>query len=281
MPDNVNKALADATFRLLRPLVKIMLQQGFTYGHFADIAKAAFVKVAAADFKDGNTPESLESLSRLTGLPIREVSRFEDSDWSPDADLGDEQSLFGRILHAWHNDRDFVGPYGFPIDLPFDQGEFTFSRLASRYTPEVLPGPLLKGLERIGAVREVGRQVWQPLFRELIDPTLSADNIRRMGRLIESLIATLENNTRAPDRRSTDLFERTMYVDALLTGPQLLAFQSYLKSVGGQFLQRVDSYAAIDLREEVVPRADEKAEIRAGLQCFLFIDDASETPKLD
>ena len=26
-------------------------------------------------------------------------------------------------LHGWHNDRDYVGPYGFPVDLAFCRGK--------------------------------------------------------------------------------------------------------------------------------------------------------------
>jgi gamma-glutamyl:cysteine ligase YbdK (ATP-grasp superfamily) len=92
-----------------------------------------------------------------------------------------------------------------------------------------------------------------------------------MASLVESLLSTLENNTRS-QRDGTDLFERTMIVDAPLTRAQLLALQSYLKVVGGQFLQRVDAFAAVDLQEKMVPAPGENAAIRAGLQCFLFVE---------
>ena len=100
-----------------------------------------------------------------------------------------------------------------------------------------------------------------------------------MASLVESLLSTLENNTRGK-RDGTDLFERTMIVDAPLTSAQLLELQSYLKIVGGQFLQRVDTFAAVDLQEKMGVKPGETADIRAGLQCFLYVEASLEETKL-
>jgi len=95
---------------------------------------------------------------------------------------------------------------------------------------------------------------------------------------VESLLSTLENNTRGK-RDGTDLFERTMIVDTPLTSSQLLELQGYLKVVGGQFLQRVDTFAAVDLQNMGV-KAGDVADIRAGLQCFLYVESPPDETKL-
>jgi hypothetical protein len=96
-----------------------------------------------------------------------------------------------------------------------------------------------------------------------------------MGTLVESLLATLENNSN-PTRPGTDLFERTVSVDTPLSARQLLELQAYMKTVGAQFLQRVDAFAAIDLQEKMGVSPGELANIRAGLQCFLFVERAAD-----
>jgi hypothetical protein len=93
------------------------------------------------------------------------------------------------------------------------------------------------------------------------------------------LLSTLENNTRGK-RDGTDLFERTMIVDAPLTSAQLLELQAYLKVVGGQFLQRVDTFAAVDLQEKMGSKPGDIADIRAGLQCFLYVESAPDDTRL-
>jgi hypothetical protein len=178
---------------------------------------------------------------------------------------------FIRVLHGWHNDRDYVGPYGFPIDLPFSGNTLSFTILAGRHAPGVSPEVILKELQRVGAVTEVGANVWKALKQEYIEPSLSPENLGRMASLVGALLSTLENNTRI-QRDRTDLFERTVVVHSSLSERQLLELQSYLKTVGGQFLQRIDAFTSVELQERVELKPGDHADIRAGLQCFLFVE---------
>jgi len=256
-----------------------MLREGLTYSHFAGIAQMAFVESSAKDFVGKGMKSSVSSVCALTGLTPQEVKavvieqeRFDSSE------LLEVSNPFARVLHGWHNDRDYVGPYGFPVDLPFEGGPLSFTILTNRHAAGVSPQVVLKELKRVGAVTEVGFNVWKPLKQEYIEPSLSPENLGRMASLVESLLSTLENNTRGK-RDGTDLFERTMIVDAPLSSAQLLELQAYLKVVGGQFLQRVDTFAAVDLQNMGV-KAGDVADIRAGLQCFLYVESAPDDTKL-
>jgi hypothetical protein len=132
----------------------------------------------------------------------------------------------------------------------------------------------------VGAVTEVGANVWKPLKQEYIEPSLSPENLRRMASLVESLLATLENNTGPSKKNGTDLFERTVTVEAPLTQDQLIELHNYMKIYGAQFLQRVDAFAAIDLQEKLGGRPGEPANIQAGLQCFLFVEPKDDATSL-
>jgi hypothetical protein len=280
MPDNVKTALSISLLRLLRPLVRIMLREGLTYSHFAAIAQMAFVESAAKDFAGKGMKSSEASVCALTGMTSREIrkvlveqERFESSE------LLEVSNPFARVLHGWHNDRDYVGPYGFPADLPFEGSPLSFTILTSRHAAGVSPHAVLKELRRVDAVTEVGFNIWKPLKQEYIEPSLSPENLGRMASLVESLLSTLENNTRAK-REGTALFERTMIVDAPLTAAQLFELHEYLKVVGGQFLQRVDTFAAVDLQEKMGAKHGEAADIRAGLQCYLYVESAPDETRL-
>jgi len=65
---------------------------------------------------------------------------------------------------------------------------------------------ILQELLRVGAITEVGTNVWKPLKQEYIEPSLSPVNLGRMASLVESLLATLENNT-SSTRSGTDLLK--------------------------------------------------------------------------
>src|SRR5665213_1975123 len=240
MPDNVKTALSISLRRLLRPLVRIMLREGLTYSQFAAIAQMAFGESAAKDFVGKEMKSSTSPVSALTGMSPQEVmsilveqERFEASE------VLEVSNPFARVLHGWHNDRDYVGPYGFPVDLRFEGEPLSLTILTTRHAAGVSPLVVLNELRRVGAVTEVGLNIWWPLMQEYIVPSRSRENLGRMASLVASLLSTLENNTRNK-RDGTDLFERTMIVDAPLSGAQLLELQAYLKIVGGQFLQRVD-----------------------------------------
>ncbi len=280
MPDNVKTTLLLSLRRLLRPLVKIMLREGLTYSNFATIAQMAFVESAAKDFTKKGMSSSISSVCALTGISPREVhsvlaehERFEASE------IKEITNPFARVLHGWHNDRDHVGPYGFPVDLPFVGSPLSFTILAKRHAPGVPPRMIMQELSRVGAVTEVGADIWKPLKREYIEPSLSPENVGRMASLVESLLSTLENNTRNK-RDGNDLFERTMIVDSPLASYQLLELQAYLKVVGAQFLQRVDAFAAVELLEKTPVREGDLPDIRAGLQCFLFVEPAPDEVRL-
>ena len=257
-----------------------MLREGLTYSHFAGIAQMAFVESAAKDFVGKGMKSSASSVCALTGMTLQEVKAvLIEQEQFDSSELLEVSNSFARVLHGWHNDRDYVGPYGFPVDLPFEGSPLSFSNLTSRHAPGVSPHVVVKELKRVGAVTEVGFNVWKPLKQEYIEPSLSPENLGRMASLVESLLSTLENNTRGK-RDGTDLFERTMIVDAPLTGAQLLELQGYLKVVGGQFLQRVDTFAAIDLQEKMGVRPGQAADIHAGLQCFLYVETVPDDTRL-
>jgi hypothetical protein len=232
----------------------------------------AFVESAAKDFAGKGMKSSVSSVCALTGMSTAEVSavlreqeRFEASEMLA------VSNPFIRVLHGWHNDRDYVGPYGFPIDLPFSGNTLNFTILAGRHAPGVSPEIILQELQRVGAVVEVGANVWKALKQEYIEPSLSPENLGRMASLVGALLSTLENNTRTT-RDGPALFERTVIVHSLLSKPQLVELHSYLKTVGGQFLQRIDAFTSVELQERMDLKPGEVADIRAGLQCFLYVE---------
>ena len=236
----------------------------------------AFVESAAKDFAGKEMKTSASSVCALTGMSVQEVrsALIEQERFEASAVL-ELTNPFARVLHGWHNDRDYVGPYGFPVDLPFDEGPMSFTILTSRHAAGVSPHVILNELRRVEAVTEVGLNVWKPIKQEYIEPSLSPENLGRMASLVQSLLSTLENNTRNK-QDGTDLFERTMIVDAPLSSSQLRELQAHLKVVGGQFLQRVDTFAAVDLQEKMGVKPGEVADVRAGVECYLYVEAAPD-----
>ena len=51
MSKSVKSGLLAAYSKLLRPLVRILLRHGVTYGEISEVVKTVYVKIAAQEFK--------------------------------------------------------------------------------------------------------------------------------------------------------------------------------------------------------------------------------------
>ena len=51
MAESIKETLLGAFRQLLRPLVRILLRHGISYGEYAETVKTVFVEVAAKDFQ--------------------------------------------------------------------------------------------------------------------------------------------------------------------------------------------------------------------------------------
>jgi hypothetical protein len=145
MSENFKATLLSAFRPLMRPLVRILVRNGVSYGEFAELLKSVFVDSAQDVLQ---TPDSRQSVSRIaitTGLTRLEVSRLltqTDEDAKPFGSVGPG----GRLLTGWHQDSDFTGPYGIPYEVQFEGpiGRRSFTELVRRYTSDVPADEMLE-----------------------------------------------------------------------------------------------------------------------------------------
>src|SRR6266852_1684230 len=74
----VGRALAAALERVLRPLFRIVLRNHMSFKAFLDIAKHAYVEVAATEFRIPGKKQSISRIALLSGLTRKEVHRVLD-----------------------------------------------------------------------------------------------------------------------------------------------------------------------------------------------------------
>ena len=68
MQKSKHQILAAAIARILKPLIRILLRNGISYGTFADIAKRQFIDVARNEFSIEGRKQSVSRMSVITGL---------------------------------------------------------------------------------------------------------------------------------------------------------------------------------------------------------------------
>ena len=153
MYSKLHQVLNAAVLRILRPLVRILLQHGIPFGVFADIAKRVYVEVADSEFPIPGRKQTKSRVSVLTGLSRKEVLRVKRLPSLDDANAAARYHRAARTISGWLRDKDFTDRKGQPAVLPLDSGKSSFTELVKRYSGDIPARAVLDEMERVGASR--------------------------------------------------------------------------------------------------------------------------------
>jgi hypothetical protein len=161
-PSRLRAALLGA----LRPLAAMLLRFGIGYREFAEVAKAAFVDAATAEFGVRGRPTNISRVAAMTGLTRKEVRRLRSR---PDAAATTGPGTVpADVLHRWHTDPRYLDLPGIPRELPFDGPEPSFAGLVRACAGDLPAGAIRAELLRIGAVAEAPSGALRPSRREVV-----------------------------------------------------------------------------------------------------------------
>jgi hypothetical protein len=179
----------------LRPLARFLLKSGIRYREFADIAKAAFISVAADEYGARGRPASLSRVAAVTGIGRKEVSRIHRSDMAQlEAKFwASELNPLTQVLHFWHSDPEYSID-GVPRLLGFLDGEPSFARLVARYAGNIPPNVARSELERSGAIVEMADGSLRAVRRQYTPNEVDVEFVRSMIFSLKSLAGTLAHN---------------------------------------------------------------------------------------
>jgi len=280
MSENFKATLIAAFKPLMRPLVRILVRNGVSFGEFSELLKTVFVESAQDVLQLADSKQSVSRIAITTGLTRLEVSRLlTQTDEDAEA-LAGRLSRVGRLLTGWHQDSDFTGPYGIPYEVQFDgaPGRRSFFELARRYTGDVPAEEMLDELKRIGAVLDLGNGYYRVLIRAYIPSAADPAKFHAMSVAFTDLAKTLDQNLR-PDE-DHKLFERRVWAPNGISQSAALDFDGYIKERGQQFLETIDDW--LSSRESEAIKNDVQPRIKVGLGVYMFVrpaEEASEQPE--
>ena len=269
MSENFKATLLSTFKPLMRPLVRILLRNGVSYGEFAEVLKTVFVD-AAQDILQ--IPDSKDSVSRLaitTGLSRLEVSRLVNQTEIDVEALAGRLSRVGRLLTGWHQDPEFTGPYGIPYEVPFNAapGRRSFTELVRRYTSDVPAEDMLDELKRIGTVLDLGDGRYRVLYRIYIPAAADPAKFHAMSVAFTDLAKTLDQNLK-PDE-DHKIFERRVWAPNGITPTEAMDFDIYVKERGQQFLENLDDW--LTSRESERPSPSTEDRVKVGVAVYMFV----------
>lgn len=269
MSENFKSTLLSAFKPLMRPLVRILVRNGVSFGEFSELLKTVFVDAAQDVLQLPDSRQSVGRLAITTGLTRLEVSRLLTQSEADAEALAGRLSRVGRLLTGWHQDSDFTGPYGLPYEVPFDAppGRRSFCELVRRYTSDVPAADMLDELKRIDAILELGNGYYRVLARFYIPAAADPAKFHAMSVAFTDLAKTLDQNLR-PDE-DHKLFERRVWAPNGISPGDALDFDAYVKDRGQQFLETLDDW--LMGRETEAIKSDVQPRVKVGVAVYMFV----------
>ena len=239
MAESVKDHLRQALALMLKPLVRLMIAQGVTHAEFAETTKEVYVETALRHFEDAGRVNK-SRIAILTGLTRKEVKNVIDrtlEEALPDKNYSRPE----RVLTGWFSDPKYTGPYGIPLELPYEsvqQDGPSFVKLVREYSGDMAPRQMLNELLVSGSVIEVeGR--YKAVRRMYKFSALSPEFIKRLGQVGYRVFSTAAKNI-DKEMEGSGYFDRMVFADEGCTQEVIDAFDKYIKVRGQELLEEID-----------------------------------------
>ena len=269
--DHLRRALS----LMFKPLIRLLIAQGVTHAEFSETAKEVYVEIALKHFEaEGKVNRSRVAI--LTGLTRKEVKNVIDRT----IETGFQEKTFSRperVLTGWYSDPKFQGPYGIPLELPYESGESdekSFVELVKQYSGDMAPRQMLNQLIEAGSVVDVDGR-YKAVRRIFKHSTLSPSLITRLGEVGYRVFSTAAKNI-DKQMEGSGYFDRMVFADDGCTEEQIEAFNEYIKKRGQEYLEEIDVW--FSSRKELNRPNEVRKE--TGLYMVHYVEEADDSGTL-
>jgi len=275
MGQEVKDHLRRALSLMFKPLVRLLIAQGVTHAEFSETAKEVYVETALRHFElEGKVNKS--RIAILTGLTRKEVKNVIDRT----LEAGYQEKTYSRperVLTGWYSDPKFQGPYGIPLELPYETGdadEPSFVKLVRLYSGDMAPRQMLNQLLEAGSVVDVDGR-YKAVRRIYSHSTLSPSLIKRLGEVGYRVFSTAAKNI-DKQMEGSGYFDRMVFADDGCTDEVIGKFDDYIKPRGQEFLEEIDVWFS-SRKEENAPG---EVHRETGLYMVHYVEDAEDQKTL-
>lgn len=191
--NELKQVISHTTQVLLRPLVRILLRNGISFGTFNSIAKWVYVDVAAKEFGIANKKMTDSRISVVTGLSRKEVKNVKEQ-----ADPSNAHARYNRaarVIGGWIRDPTFQDGWQEPAILPLEGEGATFTQLVKKHSGDIPVRAILDELLRVKAIEKLADGRLRLLERAYVPSTGdNAEKINILGTDVALLINTIDHN---------------------------------------------------------------------------------------
>lgn len=270
----MREEIQDAIFKILRPLVRILLRNGIAYGTFSEVVKQVYVAVAAEEFGIVGRKQSDSRISILTGLTRKDVRRIKIAK-VPDNEAAVKQyHRAARIISGWVRNSAFHDERGEPSDLPLEapqKGDPSFDALVKRCSGDMPTRAVLDELLRVGAVARLPDDRIRLLTRAYLPREDESKKLSILGADVGLLIQTIDHNL---SHVTDNHFQRKVAYDNL-PREAIPVFRALSAQKGQVLLEEMDEWLSQQDRDRN-PNVEGAGRIHAGLGIYYFEEDQSD-----
>jgi hypothetical protein len=174
--------VVQAAVDVLRPTVRLLLQAGIDYPHFASALKALFIEQAVAAIDRAGQAGTDSAISVLSGVHRKDVRAWRLTGQT--AGAGKPVAASARVFAHWIANPVYADAQGAPRELPRTGAAPSFESLVRAVTQDVHPFTVLQELIRIGIAQVEVRdeQEWVlPARRDFVPPAGSRDALELLA----------------------------------------------------------------------------------------------------
>ncbi len=153
-PDRSTLVL-DAALRVLRPLARLLLQNGVSYGAFATALKRVFLDAAQDELQARGMARTDSAITLLSGVHRRDVRTLLRG--APTADATAPRaplSMASEVALRWLSHRPWLGDDDRARVLARGSGPDSFDALVASVSSDIRPRAVLDELVRLGVAEE-------------------------------------------------------------------------------------------------------------------------------
>jgi len=194
MSNKSDQKLFSSVFKLLRPLVKLLLRHGIPYNVFADMARHAYVDVATEEFTLPGRKQTVSRVSVLTGINRKDIAKLHKRPHPLENDTVSHLNRASRVVNAWLTDSQFQDVNTQPKSLPIEGGDASFTELVRRYSGDVTVGAILDELQRINAISVTNGDTVHLQTQAYVPEDDMEEKLRIFGTAAADLLGTLTHN---------------------------------------------------------------------------------------
>jgi hypothetical protein len=278
MTETYRAQLVHTLRSVLRPLARILFRAGVRFDEFVELLRGIYVEITIRDALDAGQKISTGRISILSGVSKRDVDRLiSTDDWLRIPKPTDAAAL-AAVLHRWHTDSAFLGPYGVPLELPLTgQGGRNFTDLVAGSPIAIDATNAFEQLLAAKMIAKSGDTHVKVMSRSYVMPEpLSAEMLEHFGSAMTNLASTLDFNM-TPSQKSKRL-ERSVFPDDGLPDELREEFDQFVRDRAQELISDVDDWLAAAARRPIKSPTN---RTNTGVSVFQYVTPTDQRIELE